>query len=311
MTVLLVAATGGHLAQLNDLAPRIPGVDENAVWVTFDNPQSRSMLRDRPHVFVPYTDSRDAGTALRNVPIAAGIIRQIKPSLVVSTGNAIAVSFLPAARLAGIPAAYIESAARAEGPSLTGRIMRRVPGVQLFSQYEDWATPPWNYAGSIFDKFAAAERKERATIRRVFVTLGTITYGFRRLVERLLEILPPGCEVIWQVGSTDVSGLGIESQKNIPSDAHREEMRRADLVIAHGGIGSALAALEAGKCPVLVPRESRHGEHVDDHQRQLDGLGLATGRSVPRLTAEDLELAARQVVMQRDGLPPLRIAAAA
>ena len=41
------------------------------------------------------------------------------------------------------------------------------------------------------------------------------------------------------------------------------------MVVAHAGVGAALAALEVGKCPVLVPRRHARGEHVDDHQIQI------------------------------------------
>jgi UDP-N-acetylglucosamine transferase subunit ALG13 len=58
-------------------------------------------------------------------------------------------------------------------------------------------------------------------------------------------------------------------------------MRRADVVITHAGVGSAVMAIRAGKTPVMVPRLARFGEHVDDHQLQLAerfaqrGLALA------------------------------------
>ncbi len=50
-------------------------------------------------------------------------------------------------------AIYIESAARATGPSVTGRLMARVPGVQRYAQYRAWATGRWRYGGSVFDAF--------------------------------------------------------------------------------------------------------------------------------------------------------------
>jgi hypothetical protein len=53
----------------------------------------------------------------------------------VSTGSAIALSFLPVARLRGVPCHCIESAARSASPSQTGRLLRRVPGVRLYTQY--------------------------------------------------------------------------------------------------------------------------------------------------------------------------------
>lgn len=311
MPVLLVAATGGHLAQLHRLAPRIPGADESRVWVTFDTPQSCSLLKHEQKIFVPYTAPRDLVTAMRNTRTAYRIIQEVRPSLVASTGNAVAVSFLPVARLLGVPAAYIESAARAEGPSLTGKILRRMPGIQLFSQYEQWAEQPWTFAGSVFDAYSPAPRDDKPTLRRIVVTLGTIGFGFRRLVERVLQIVPDGCEVVWQVGDTDVTGLPIAACRNMASADLQDAMRNADVVIAHAGIGSALAALDAGKCPILVPRESRHAEHIDDHQRQiasrLDGLRLAVHRPVSSLGVDDLEAASRVRVTRSTYAPPLAI----
>ena len=73
-------------------------------------------------------------------------------------------------------------------------------------------------------------------------------------------------------------------------------MREADVVVAHAGVGTALAALEVGKCPVLVPRRLAHGEHVDDHQVQIASeLGESRPRGVGRrrpLRLEDLLTAA-------------------
>lgn len=86
-------------------------------------------------------------------------------------------------------------------------------------------------------------------------------------------------------------------------------MRRADVVVAHAGTGSALAALDAGRCPVLIPRERAHGEHIDDHQRQiaaeLELRGLAIHRSVESLTYADLEQAAGRSVRARSDVPRL------
>jgi hypothetical protein len=44
--LLLVASTGGHLAQLVRLAPGL-GASPSSLWVTFDSVQSRSLLAAR------------------------------------------------------------------------------------------------------------------------------------------------------------------------------------------------------------------------------------------------------------------------
>jgi UDP-N-acetylglucosamine transferase subunit ALG13 len=311
MAVLLVAASGGHLAQLDRLARRIPGFDDDAIWVTFDGPQSRSLLEHRNCLFVPYTGPRDARTALRNTAAATRIIRATKPSLVVSTGSAIAVSFLPVARLAGIPTAYIESAARSQGPSLTGRILRRLPSVQLFSQYREWAIDPWRYAGSVFDDFAVVPGPVATPPRRILVTLGTIPYGFRRLIERVVAVIPPASEVVWQVGVTNTRGLDINARPSLTARDLDNEIRLADVVIAHAGIGSTLAAFDAGKCPILVPREAVHHEHVDNHQSQiataLAAMNLVVHKTVDALTPDDLGTAMQRRIVSAPHSTPLPI----
>ena len=46
MSTLLVASSGGHLKELHQLRDRVRGVSGPFRWVTFDTPQSRSLLRD-------------------------------------------------------------------------------------------------------------------------------------------------------------------------------------------------------------------------------------------------------------------------
>ena len=46
----------------------------------------------------------------------------------------------------------------------------------------------------------------------------------------------------------------------------RRSLSGGSVVVTHGGIGSVLLALSVGKRPIVMPRCSRLGEHVDDHQ---------------------------------------------
>jgi len=307
MTALLVASTGGHLSQLARLRPRIDGLgDRRVVWVTFDKPQSRALLRGEEVVHVPYTGQRDVINVAGNAMRARGILRDVRPDLVISTGSAIALSFLPLAAAHGAECHYIESAARTVGPSLSGRVLRRIGRIRLYTQHRVWAREPWSYRGSVFDAWQPAPAIATPSVRRMVVTLGTIDYSFRRLVERLMAIIPPDVEVMWQTGATDVSGLRIQARATVPNADLDAAIAEADVVVSHSGIGSAIATLEAGRCPVLVPRRRRHGEHVDDHQQQiageLSGRGLAVSRSVADLAWSDLLAAA--ALRAESGQPP-------
>jgi UDP-N-acetylglucosamine--N-acetylmuramyl-(pentapeptide) pyrophosphoryl-undecaprenol N-acetylglucosamine transferase len=318
LTTLLVASTGGHLKQLHQLHRRLTTVEGPYHWATFDTPQSRSLLADERVTYVPFVGGRDPVNILRNVPRAARILRAEKIDTLVSTGSAVALPFFAVARARGLRCHYIESAARSTGPSVTGGLMARLPGVNRYAQYPAWAGDRWIYRGSVFDAYAptsaapaASEDDGRAgvPIRRVVVTLGTFKdIGFRRLVVRLLEILPPEVEVLWQTGDTDVSDLGIEGHHAIPERELIDAMAAADVVVAHAGVGTALAAMEVGRCPILVPRRLAHGEHVDDHQIQIaDELGrrgLALSVDADDLTLGDLITAAAMRVETLAQAPP-------
>jgi UDP-N-acetylglucosamine transferase subunit ALG13 len=302
--VLYVCSLGGHLDELVRLAPRINQAGAGEEWVTFDSAQSRGKLAGRTAHFIPPIDPKDLGAALRAMPRAHRLLGRQRYSRVVSTGAAVAVPFSLAARTRGIGMHYIESCARHRGPSLTGRILAGVPGVRLYTQHQGWAGSRWQFRGSVLDGYAPASPgavRAPGDLRRVLVTFGTQRgFSFRRAAQRLARLLPqvlaPGAEVLWQTGWTYVADLGIEGVALVPPAELAAAAAESDLVIAHAGLGSALLALDAGRCPVLLPRRSHHGEHTDDHQTQLaadlDRRGLAVAREADRVTAGDLLRAA-------------------
>ena len=46
-------------------------------------------------------------------------------------------------------------------------------------------------------------------------------------------------------------------------------MSQSDTVITHGGTGAIISAVKKRKKVVAIPRLSKYGEHVDDHQLQI------------------------------------------
>lgn len=309
MTTLLVASHGGHLAELYDLAPRL-GVRDRR-WVTFDGPQSRSLLAGEDVVFVPPVYTRDVIGVARDMLVARRMFRRRRYDRVISTGAAVAMAFFVPATAAGVECCYIESATRTSGPSLTGRLAARLPRARLFTQYPSWADANWRYGGSIFDAFTAARVEREAPVRKVVVTLGTHErFRFPRLLRRLAELLPSDLDVLWQVGDTRIAAMPPGARQQVPMGELRQAMREADVVISHAGVGSALAAMQAGHRAVYVPRRRLHGEHVDDHQvamaRELHGRDLVVAREVDEITLADLERAAAWRVRPRSGVPAFR-----
>lgn len=320
MTALLVANDGGHIMQLHTLRRRLD-ITDDLLWMTPRTAQTESLLAGERVRWTRPCPTRDVSALLRNTWDARDVFAGNEISIAVSTGAALALAVLPQARLHGIPCFYIESATRVTGPSVSGALLSRVPGITMYSQSDALSSRRWQFLASPWDVYETGTSRGAATaaagqrvsdVRSVVVSLGTSPYGFRRLVERLADILPPQAEVLWQTGTTDVSGLGIEARAHVPSAELRAAIERADVVVSHAGTGAALAALEAGRCPILVPRRSNRQEHVDDHQLQiaLDFAlrDLAIVRDVGHLKYDDLLLAAARTVVRKTDLPRLPIA---
>jgi UDP-N-acetylglucosamine transferase subunit ALG13 len=315
---ILAASTGGHLEQLIRLSKRLRPEPSAIVWVTPDEPQSRSLLAGQEVYHLRYVPPRRADLVLANSPATHRLLKYGHYDRVVSTGAAMALSVLLMARARGIPCHWIESSARATGPSLTGRIVASVPGMHLYTQYQSWADDRWAYRGSVLDAYRPVPRTSSCDglARRVVVTFGTQKgYSFRRGLDALLRVLPevlaPDAEVLWQTGVTDLSGLDIPAHPVLPATQIREAMAAADLVIAHAGVGSALTALDQGRAPVLLPRLHRFDEMVDDHQlmiaAELESRGLAVSRAPEDLTADDLRKAIGTGVATTTDLPPFHL----
>jgi beta-1,4-N-acetylglucosaminyltransferase len=146
---LLVASSGGHLFQLLQLRDGWPR--EQRHWVTFDTPDARSLLAGEEITFAAHPTNRNLPNLLRNLVLAARLLWRVRPRAVVTTGAGVAVPFCWVGRLAGARIVYIESLARVDGPSLTGRLVRPVAH-EFFVQWP--ARRPWfrkaQYRGALF-----------------------------------------------------------------------------------------------------------------------------------------------------------------
>jgi UDP-N-acetylglucosamine:LPS N-acetylglucosamine transferase len=120
--VLLVASTGGHLAQLLELRPWWSQL--RRTWVTFDKADARSSLVDEDVIYAHHPTTRNIPNALRNLALAERVMRTRRPDLVVSTGAGVALPMFVAARQRGIPTMYLEVYDRVESRTLTGRMCR-------------------------------------------------------------------------------------------------------------------------------------------------------------------------------------------
>ncbi len=305
--VLLVCSGGGHLRQLAGFVERLGYSREQQVWVTFENGLSESLLAGRNVIWAPFTAPRDAKNFSKLVAMAPRILARHDFTTAISTGSSPAVAFLPQAAMRGVSAHYIESAARADGPSLTGKLIARFPRIRTYCQYPAWSSEKWKYLGSIFDSFEPVANVAPKPPRRAVVSVGTqLGYPFTSLLTAVAPLLRDMDDVLFQTGDADVTSLGITGVESVAHDDLRQAIRDADVVITHAGVGAAITALEAGKHPILVPRRAALNEHIDDHQvqiaRELSQRGLATLRYPQTLAFDDLVAASNRAT--RMTVPP-------
>lgn len=310
MRVLFVSSAGGHLAELYRLKRRLVENDDDVRWISTDHPHSRTLLAGEQALFVPDAPSRDLRAVLKNLRLTSAEVRRFRPERTISNGASLALSVLPVARALGSHSVYIENSVRVSEPSTTGKLMQLVPGLDLRCQYPGWPAP-WQQVGTVLDEWRSDRAPHSQPIRSIVVTVGTTEWGFRRLFERLQRIVSKEVNILWQVGSSDVTGLGIKGIHSLSSSTLKAAVTKADVVIAHAGIGSAVLAFESGKLPVLVPRRKEFKEAVNNHQvdigRELASRGLCVFTECDSLTIEHLEQARKGRIREVPNPAPLKL----
>ncbi|HFI0697975.1 TPA: glycosyltransferase [Streptococcus suis] len=106
----------------------------------------------------------------------------------------------------------------------------------------------------------------------IFVTVGTHEQPFNRLIKEVDRFKKEGIvtdEVFIQTGFSTYEPQYCD-WKNIISYPEMEDyMNRADIIITHGGPATFMGAIAKGKKPIVVPRQEKFGEHVNDHQLEF------------------------------------------
>ena len=103
----------------------------------------------------------------------------------------------------------------------------------------------------------------------IFVTVGTHEQPFNRLIKKVDELKRDGViqeDVIMQTGFSTYEPKYCEWSKLIPYQQMIKNVEDARIVITHGGPASFIMPLQIGKVPIVVPRQHKFDEHVNDHQ---------------------------------------------
>lgn len=103
----------------------------------------------------------------------------------------------------------------------------------------------------------------------IFVTVGTHEQPFNRLVQEIDNLKRDNViteDVIIQTGYSTYEPKYCQWDKLIPYKQMIKNVEDARIVITHGGPASFIMPLQIGKTPIVVPRQKKFDEHVNDHQ---------------------------------------------
>jgi UDP-N-acetylglucosamine transferase subunit ALG13 len=144
----------------------------------------------------------------------------------------------------------------------------------------------------------------------VLVTVGGDHHPFERLmtwVENLMLEEGSRLRCVVQYG-TSTAPIGAESHEYLDHAELLDLMNSARAVVSSGGPSTLLEARRMGHRPIVVPRWSSLGEHVDDHQRAFAArlheekvavrveseqefrAALAAALDAPRVVVDDIQM---------------------
>jgi len=106
----------------------------------------------------------------------------------------------------------------------------------------------------------------------IFVTVGTHEQQFNRLLECIDNIKKDNLiddEVIVQSGYSDYKPRYCKCKEFFSYNDMVDMVKKARIVITHGGPSSFMLALFHGKIPIVVPRQKKFNEHINDHQKDF------------------------------------------
>jgi UDP-N-acetylglucosamine transferase subunit ALG13 len=146
----------------------------------------------------------------------------------------------------------------------------------------------------------------------LLVTVGTDHHPFDRLVRWVDAWLCAGrreLRCLMQTGTSAPPSGPADWQAYLEYDALQAAMGKAAAIVCHGGPGTILGARHMGAVPIVVPRRSRLGEHVDDHQVAFSRRLGANGEVFLAETEDDLHrlldrVVAEPAAFRRSGLRP-------
>lgn len=125
----------------------------------------------------------------------------------------------------------------------------------------------------------------------ILVTLGTQDKSFERLLKTIQKCIDKGVikdKVVVQAGCTKFESNEMEIFDLIPYDEFDKYIKKCDILITHGGVGSIITGLKNNKVVIAAPRLKEFNEHTNNHQLEIINELSKDGYLLPLIDFDDL-----------------------
>lgn len=106
----------------------------------------------------------------------------------------------------------------------------------------------------------------------IFITVGTEKFQFDRLMKIVDEAVSTRKirqEIFAQTGKCNYKPKSFAYKEFIDFNEMALNIKKAEIVVSHAGVGSVILSLSLGKIPIIFPRRYDLGEHLDNHQMEF------------------------------------------
>lgn len=126
----------------------------------------------------------------------------------------------------------------------------------------------------------------------IFVTVGASEEPFDRLIKKIDELKYNGqiSETIFlQIGNCKNKPRYCQYRKRLDYKSWVDMIKKARIVISHGGPGCVMHVIFSGKVPIVVPRKRTFVEAPDDHQIEYTQRMEQEGKIIAVYDIEELQ----------------------
>jgi len=131
----------------------------------------------------------------------------------------------------------------------------------------------------------------------IFLTVGT-QFPFDRLIQAVDLLFDEGVmhdDIFGQIGESAYKPRNFEAVVSLEKNAFDDHFRGASAIISHAGMGVITMALDHGKPLLVMPRQRKYKEVVNDHQAVLADKFEALGHLLVARDETQLRTKAEQL----------------